>query len=579
MSTSVRARHDARGFSFVELLVTIVIAGIAFTAMVPMFVQAQEKNSADLFRSVSRSIAQAKIEKIRALDYAAITQPNLTSNTDVGGSFGATQTFSSGSSVRSMDVVYQVTDYDPNGAVTTPSKSTYKLIQVTVSWTGRPRPVKPVVLQTTVYRQYAGPTFQEFSTTPAMDESGMIAASPSITLTAIPTVPWYANIKQVDFAIANPAGVTIATATVKTTDPGSGYNSSTHRFSWTWSPGTIVAGSYDFSAVGLSLLGVAGETIHLYPALQAASQTVPVAPVLEPALSQDRAVTVSWGGLTGVDHYDVYRGTSQTGPWTKVGTVLAASSVTSYQDTGLDLVPPGLVNGTTYWYTVEAVNSIGRSPQATPVSATPVAAADQTAPNPPELTSVAKVSGQQQLFLTWTDVSATDTDFDGKIGYAVYRCSSNSPTLSDWVMVYNLVAVKPLPPLPPPATTWTDPATGWGVTWWYKVIAFDGTPNFSAFSTTVSQTSVTAVATYDVTIQNTHKNKALDVWVESGGLYYGQNGTSYTTKGAAPTVTINVGSSKVWNYLPSGDYNVTCQAPSVNVTVGRSTSSTTWTIP
>ena len=36
MNAQVRARRDARGFSFVELLVTIVIAGIVFVAMVPV---------------------------------------------------------------------------------------------------------------------------------------------------------------------------------------------------------------------------------------------------------------------------------------------------------------------------------------------------------------------------------------------------------------------------------------------------------------------------------------------------------------------------------------------------------------
>src|SRR5665647_2497755 len=44
MNTSIRARHDARGFSFVELLVTIIIAGIAFAALVPVFVQAAQSN-------------------------------------------------------------------------------------------------------------------------------------------------------------------------------------------------------------------------------------------------------------------------------------------------------------------------------------------------------------------------------------------------------------------------------------------------------------------------------------------------------------------------------------------------------
>ncbi len=100
-----------------------------------------------------------EIEKNRALDFAAVTQANLTSNTDVGGSFGASQTFSSGRSARSMRIAYQVTDYDPTGAVTTdPAKSTHEIVRVTLSWTERPQPVKPVLLQTTVCRRYARPS-------------------------------------------------------------------------------------------------------------------------------------------------------------------------------------------------------------------------------------------------------------------------------------------------------------------------------------------------------------------------------------------------------------------------------------
>ena len=74
---AVRPREA--GFSFVELLVTIIIAGIAFAALVPMFVGAQQKNAADLFRQAGLNAAQDRIERVRSLDFASITQSNLVS--------------------------------------------------------------------------------------------------------------------------------------------------------------------------------------------------------------------------------------------------------------------------------------------------------------------------------------------------------------------------------------------------------------------------------------------------------------------------------------------------------------------
>ena len=62
MNTSVRARHDARGFSMVELLVTIVLAGVIFAAMLPVFAAALRRTSADNFRVSASSIAQDRIE-------------------------------------------------------------------------------------------------------------------------------------------------------------------------------------------------------------------------------------------------------------------------------------------------------------------------------------------------------------------------------------------------------------------------------------------------------------------------------------------------------------------------------------
>jgi prepilin-type N-terminal cleavage/methylation domain-containing protein len=71
-----------RGFSLIELLVTIVLAGIIFAAMVPFFANALSRTSGDNLRNVATNIAQDRIEQVRLLGstitgYASISQPNL----------------------------------------------------------------------------------------------------------------------------------------------------------------------------------------------------------------------------------------------------------------------------------------------------------------------------------------------------------------------------------------------------------------------------------------------------------------------------------------------------------------------
>jgi prepilin-type N-terminal cleavage/methylation domain-containing protein len=66
-----------RGFSLVELLVTIVVAGIVFAAMVPFFANALTRTSEDEVRVDGNTIAQDRIEQVRLLDYADITAANL----------------------------------------------------------------------------------------------------------------------------------------------------------------------------------------------------------------------------------------------------------------------------------------------------------------------------------------------------------------------------------------------------------------------------------------------------------------------------------------------------------------------
>jgi prepilin-type N-terminal cleavage/methylation domain-containing protein len=116
-----------RGFSLVELLVTLVLAGIIFAAMVPVFANALKETSRDNFRVTATNIAQDRIEKIRMLNFPDITADNLNSATfakepsATEGPFGISFTTLSGKR-------YTIENYFVADA------PKYKTIRVTVSW-------------------------------------------------------------------------------------------------------------------------------------------------------------------------------------------------------------------------------------------------------------------------------------------------------------------------------------------------------------------------------------------------------------------------------------------------------------
>ncbi len=65
--------HRRAGFSMVELLFTVVLAGIIFAAMVPFFANALKRTSGDELRVDATNIAQDRIEQVRLLPYVDIT--------------------------------------------------------------------------------------------------------------------------------------------------------------------------------------------------------------------------------------------------------------------------------------------------------------------------------------------------------------------------------------------------------------------------------------------------------------------------------------------------------------------------
>jgi acid phosphatase type 7 len=127
--------------------------------------------------------------------------------------------------------------------------------------------------------------------------------------------------------------------------------------------------------------------------------SVPAAPTLT-ATAGDGKVSLSWqapsnGGST-ITGYNVYRGTSSGGE-----TLLqSVGSGTSFDDTTA-------ANGTTYYYRVSAVNSIGEGARSNEVSATPTAPVTTTFPSTPVLDDFARASGP--LGSNWRSPALTDT--------------------------------------------------------------------------------------------------------------------------------------------------------------------------
>jgi fibronectin type 3 domain-containing protein len=134
--------------------------------------------------------------------------------------------------------------------------------------------------------------------------------------------------------------------------------------------------------------------------------TAPAAPTLTGTASTG-AVSLSWttpsNGGSPIIGYAVYRGTTPGGE-----SLLTTVGVTnSYNDTTVS-------NGTTYYYQVAAINSVGTGALSNENTETPSA----TAPAAPTLTATA---GNQTVSLSWTTPSNGGSPITG---YAIYRGTS-----------------------------------------------------------------------------------------------------------------------------------------------------------
>jgi fibronectin type 3 domain-containing protein len=198
-------------------------------------------------------------------------------------------------------------------------------------------------------------------------------------------------------------------------------SSSQINLSWTASSGatsynvkraTVSGGPYTTVATGVtatsySNTGLAASTTYYYvvsavnaggesansaqaSATTLAGGSVPPAPTGVTATAGNTQVSLSWTASSGATSYNIKRATVNGGPYTTVATGVTS---TSYVNTGL-------VNGTTYYYVVSAVNSVGESPNSAQVSATPTAGGG-IPPAPTGLTAT-DPGNNDDVLLSWS---------------------------------------------------------------------------------------------------------------------------------------------------------------------------------
>ena len=271
--------------------------------------------------------------------------------------------------------------------------------------------------------------------------------------------------------------------------------------------------------------------------LAATPTTVPTAPTLTSATAGNGNVALAWSapssnGGAAVTNYKIYRGTA-SGSETLLTTLDAA---TAYTDTSA-------ANGTTYYYQVTAVNSVGEGPRSLELSATP-AVPDSTPPSrPSDLQS--PVSGTNQIALAWQ----RSTDNVGVSGYRVYRGGTLVATVSQ--------------------TQYLDSGLAAGTSYTYYVLATDAAGNQSLASSNLS--------TKTVALTPSSKSTLAGAVFDGSGRPLANAIISLTIRGGA-TKTAKTNASGIWKIsnLPPGTYTPTitltgyqAQSLSVDAVAGK----------
>lgn len=424
---SWRVRDRQAGLSFMELLVTIIIAGIAFAALVPVFVNAQQASSKEKMRNVAINVAQSRLEKIRDLDYEQVSSSspddNLNSATFKEGQFKPNAEPELGEG--NPGTRYTVT------TVATDPGSAYKLVQVTVTWNHLGGAPGTVTLKTYIYRG-VGPhinnmAFDPLPLYPGSEEDPWLTSTTELVLVSIDPTDVSAMQPTNSFPEGGRVEVTATSQSGRVYPIGKLYakdNLNNSLYSIEWSGASATDDMYSVRAVAFSPSGFQGNVYETSVRLETDR---PDPPVMNDPTVGTTSVGLTW---TASPSKDVVRYVLQRSGGTGGDVTLSTDPAVTPLFTATAFSDTGLITGTEYTYTLWAVDAVGNES----VHVTRTAIPEVTAGiglQPPENLVAACTGNTVQL--TWTAPFAGPTP-DG------YRVYLQGATLSPYETVTSLVA-------------------------------------------------------------------------------------------------------------------------------------------
>ena len=255
----------------------------------------------------------------------------------------------------------------------------------------------------------------------AVNAVGQSAASPQVS--AAPAAP-----------VAVPAAPAGVTATPGDTQITIGWNAvpgaTSYNIYWSTAPGvttangTKIAGAanpyvqaalvngttYYYIVTAVNAVGESAASPQV-SAAPAAPVAVPAAPAGVTATPGGTQITIGWNAVPGATSYNIYWSTAP-GVTTANGTKIAGAAN--------PYVQAALVNGTTYYYIVTAVNAVGESAASPQVSAAP--AAPVAVPAAPA--GVTATPGDTQITIGWNAVP-------GATSYNIYWSTAPGVTTAN----------------------------------------------------------------------------------------------------------------------------------------------------